>query len=83
MTVATNLLEKWFWIFGNPVKFLSEKGKEFRLRVLEDLCSLLGIQRLNTMPGHPQFDGLSEKKKPTSKSEKKNQQVKVKKKTNK
>ena len=61
MTVATNLLENWCWTFGIPEKFLSDKGKEFRSRVLEDLCSLLDIQRLNTTPGHPQCDGQSEK----------------------
>ena len=61
MTVATNLLEKWCWTFGIPEKFLSDKGKEFRSRVLEDLCSLLDIQRLNTTVGHPQCDGQSEK----------------------
>ena len=58
--MATNLLEKWCLTFGIPEKFLSDKVKEFRSRVLEDLCSLLGMQRLNTTPGHPQCDGQSE-----------------------
>ena len=61
MAIANNLLEHWFWIFGIPEKLLSARGKEFRSRLMEAICSLLDIERLNTTPGHPECDGQSEK----------------------
>ena len=55
------MLEDWCWTFGIPEKILSDRGKEFRYKLMEALCSSLDIERLNTTPGHPQCDGESEK----------------------
>ena len=61
MAIASNLLEHWFWIFGIPEKLLSDRGKEFRSKLMEALCILLDVERLNTTPGHPECDGQIEK----------------------
>lgn len=61
ITVATALLEEWCWTFGIPEKILSDKGKEFRSKVWDALCTLLDRDRLNTTPFHPQCDGQSER----------------------
>ena len=56
MVIANNMLEHWFWIFGIPEKLLSDRVKEFRSRLMEAICSLLDIERLNNSPGHPECD---------------------------
>ena len=60
-TVANVMLEHWFRIFGIPERILSDKGKEFRSKLIEALCAILDIERINTTPVHPQCDGQSEK----------------------
>ena len=60
-TVTNTLLEEWFWTYGIPERILSDRGKEFRSKLMEAICSALDVQRINTTPGHPQCDGQSEK----------------------
>ena len=60
-TVANVMLEHWFWIFGIPERILSDRGKEFRSKLIEAIGATFDVERLNTTPGHPQCDGQSEK----------------------
>ena len=55
-TVTNTLLEEWFWTYGIPERILSDRGKEFRSKLMEAICSALDVQRINTTPGHPQCD---------------------------
>ena len=55
------MFEHWFWIFGIPERILSDRGKEFRSKLIEVISSILDIERINTTPELPQCDVQSEK----------------------
>ena len=40
---------------------LSDRGANFMSSVIEELCKVLGIKKLWTMPYHPQTNGLVER----------------------
>ena len=48
-------------IFGALVRLLSDRGTSFTSSIIEGLCKILGIKWLQTMPYHPQTNGLVER----------------------
>ena len=48
-------------IFGAPARLLSNRDASFTSNVIEELCKILGIKQLQTMPYHPQTNGLVER----------------------
>ena len=46
---------------GVPEELLSDRGTNFLSDIILELCSLLGIKKINTSGYHPQTDGLVEK----------------------
>ena len=59
-TVA-RVLYKWFIIiFGAPAKLLSDRGANFTSRLVEELCSMFGIQKCHTTSYHAQCNGQVE-----------------------
>ena len=48
-------------IFGAPARLLSDRGTSFTSSIIEELCKILGIQWLWTMPYHPHTNGLVER----------------------
>ena len=48
-------------IFGALARLLSDRGTSFISSIIEELCKILGIQWLRTMPYHPQTNGLVER----------------------
>lgn len=49
--------------FGRaPTKLQTDNGLEFCGAVMEKLCHLFGVQHVTSMPGHPQTNGLVERK---------------------
>ena len=48
-------------IFGAPARLLSDRGTSFTSSIIEELCKILSIQQLWTMPYHPQTNGLVER----------------------
>ena len=48
-------------IFGAPARLLSDRGTSFTSSIIEELCKILGVKQLQTMPYHPQTDGLVER----------------------
>ena len=48
-------------IFGAPARLLSDRGTSFTSSIIEELCKILGIQWLETMPYHPQTSELVER----------------------
>ena len=46
---------------GVPESLLSERGTNLLSYLMTDVCSLLGITKLNTTAYHPQCDGLTER----------------------
>ena len=60
-TVAKFLYGGYISIFGSPARLLNDWGTSFTSSSIEELCKILGIQWLQTMPYHPQMNGLVER----------------------
>ena len=60
-TRAKFLYGGYISIFGALARLLSDRGTSFTSRIIEELCKILGIQWLLTMPYHPQTNGLVER----------------------
>ena len=60
-TIATLLIEHIICRHGVPGELLSDRGTNFLSDIILELCSLLGIKKINTSGYHPQTDGLVEK----------------------
>ena len=48
-------------VFGVPESLLSERGTNLLSYLMTNVCSLLGIMKLNTTVYHPQCDGLTKR----------------------
>ena len=59
-TIAKFLYGGYISIFGALARLLSDRGTSFTSSIIEELCKILGIQWLQTMPYHPQTNGLVE-----------------------
>ena len=55
------LVEKIVCVHGVPEQLPSDRGANFLSDLVLKVCSLLGIENLNTSDYHPQTDGLVEK----------------------
>ena len=60
-TVAKFLYGGYISIFGALARLLSDRGATFTGNVIEELCKILGVKQLQTMPYHPQTNGLAER----------------------
>ena len=60
-TIAKFLYGVYISIFGAPARLLSDRGTSFTRSIIEELCKILGVQQLQTMPYHPQTNGLVER----------------------
>ena len=55
------LVEQIVPLFGVPEAFLSDRGTNLLFILMQDVCKLLGIKKLNTTAHHPQCDGMIER----------------------
>ena len=60
-TITIFLYEGYISIFGAPARLLSNRGANFTSNIIEELCKILGIKWLQTMPYHLQMNGLGER----------------------
>jgi len=60
-TVAKFLLERVVLQHGAPKAILSDQGKQFTADLVMNLCKILEVKKLTTVPYHPQSDGLTER----------------------
>ena len=60
-TIAKFLYGGYISISGAPARLLSNRGASFTSSVIEELCKILGTKHLQTMPYHPQMNGLVER----------------------
>ena len=60
-TIAKFLYGGYISIFGAPARLFSHRGTSFTSSIIEELCKILGLQQLWTMPYHPQTNGLAER----------------------
>ena len=52
-TVPKFLYGGYISIFGAPARLLSDRGASFTNNIIEELCKILGVKWLWTMPYHP------------------------------
>ena len=60
-TVTKFLYGGFISIFGAPARLLSDRGTSLTSSIIQELCGILSIQRLQTMPYHPQANRLVER----------------------
>ena len=60
-TSARVLYNNYFSIFGFPQQLMSDQGTKFCGKVIAAMCSLLGVEKVWTMPYHPQTNGSAER----------------------
>ena len=60
-TVARVLYEWFITIFGALAKFLSDREANFTSKLVEELCSMFGIQKCHTTSYHAQCNGQVER----------------------
>ena len=59
-TIAKYLYQGYILIFGALARFLSDRGANFMSGVIDEMCKILSLKKLQTMPYHPQTNGLVE-----------------------
>ena len=60
-TTARVLYNEYFSVFRFPQKLMSDQGTRFTSKVIAAMCSLLGIEKIQTTPYHPQSNGSAER----------------------
>ena len=60
-TFAKFLYGGYISIFGALARLLRDRGTSFTSSIIDELCKLLGVQRLQTMPCHPKTNRLVER----------------------
>ena len=60
-TVARTLVEQVITRFGTPLEIHTDQGREIEAGLFQGVCQLLGIQKTQTTPFHPQSDGMVER----------------------
>ena len=60
-TITKFLYEVYISICGAPDRFLSNRGASFMSSIIEELCRILCIKWLQTLPYHSQTNGLVER----------------------
>lgn len=61
LTIAKLLVEHIISRHGVPGELLSDRGPAFLSKLLQAVCQLMGIKKVNTTVYHPQTDGLVER----------------------
>ncbi len=61
LTIAKLLVENIISRHGVPAELLSDRGPAFLSKLLQEVCKLMGIKKVNTTAYHPQTDGLVER----------------------
>ena len=59
--VADLLVNEIIRRHGAPHKLLSDRGTNFRSKLIHEVCLLVNIEKVNTTAFHPQCDGLTER----------------------
>ena len=60
-TVTKFLYQGYISIFGALARLLSDWGVNFMSSIIDEMCKLLSMKKLQTMPYHPQMSGLVER----------------------
>lgn len=58
--IAQILVQEVVPLFGVPEALLSDHGTNLLSHLMQDICTLMGIKKLNTTAHHPECDGMVE-----------------------
>ena len=61
LTIARLLVEQVISRHGVPSQLLSDRGPAFLSNLVQELCAVMGMRKVNTTAYHPQTDGLVER----------------------
>ena len=59
--IAQAFVHHCLFVYGPPVKFLSDNGKQFTARFFQNVCRILGMRDVFTTTYHPQANGQVER----------------------
>ena len=59
-TIAKVFYKRFIVVFGTPAKLLSDQGANVTSMLVEELCTVFGIQKCQTTMYHPQYNGQFE-----------------------
>ena len=65
-TIATAFIEHWVSIFGTPTQLHTDQGRNFESSLMQELCTLLKIDKTRTTPYHPSGNGQCERQNSTA-----------------
>ena len=57
-SIARFLYQGYISIFGAPARLLSDRGANFMSSVINEMCKIFSVKKLQTMPYHAQTNGL-------------------------
>ena len=57
-TITKFLYQGYISVFGTAARLLSDRGANFMRSVIEEMCKIIGIKRLQTTSYHPRTNGL-------------------------
>ena len=60
-TITKYLYQGYISIFGAPARLLSDRSANFMSSVIDEMCKILGMKKLQTMPYHPLTNELVER----------------------
>lgn len=60
-TVSEVLVREWVSRFGVPLLIHSDQGTNFKSAIFKGMCDILGMEKTQTTPLHPQSDGMVER----------------------
>ena len=60
-TIAKFLYQGYISIIGTPARLLSDWGVHFMSSIINEMCKILSMKKLPTMPYHPQTNRLAER----------------------
>ena len=61
ITVATKLVDEFFFRYSPSKRLHSDQGQSFKSAVITEVCKLLGVDKSRTTPCHSQSDSLIER----------------------
>ena len=61
LTIAKLFVEHIVSRHGVPMQLLSDRGPAFLSSLMKEICSIMGVKKVNTTAYHPQTDGLVER----------------------
>lgn len=60
-TLARAVVEKICAVYGSPLRLLSDRGPSFESEIFQQMCKMLGVEKIRTTSSEPRTNGLIER----------------------